>query len=105
MARNHPDRPMARPRKRYAALQGYRGWKLQDAKARFSDLVRLAKHEGPQRVTMHGDDAVVVVSAEAFAAMVAPPRPSLHALLSNSPLRALEFGSEGERSPVHEPEL
>lgn len=41
-------------------------WRLQDAKARFSELVRLAHSEGPQRVTLHGRDAVVVVDAEEF---------------------------------------
>lgn len=40
------------------------GWKLEDAKARFSELVRLARSEGPQRVTVRGRDAVVVIAAE-----------------------------------------
>jgi prevent-host-death family protein len=42
-------------------------WKLQDAKARFSEVVRLAQTKGPQRVTVHGKDAVVIVSADDFA--------------------------------------
>jgi antitoxin Phd len=42
----------------------YRGWKLEDAKPRFSELVRRAQSEGPQRVTVRGRDAVVVISAE-----------------------------------------
>lgn len=41
-------------------------WRLQDAKARFSEVVRLAHSEGPQHVTLHGRDAVVVVDAEEF---------------------------------------
>jgi prevent-host-death family protein len=41
-------------------------WKLQDAKARFSQLVREALEHGPQRVTLHGKDAVVILSAEAY---------------------------------------
>lgn len=41
-------------------------WRLQDAKARFSELVRMAHSEGPQHVTLHGRDAVVVVDAEEF---------------------------------------
>jgi antitoxin Phd len=41
-------------------------WKLQDAKARFSELVRLASSEGPQRVTVRGKTSVVVVSAEEY---------------------------------------
>jgi prevent-host-death family protein len=41
-------------------------WPLQDAKARFSELVRMAHSDGPQHVTLHGRDAVVVVDAEEF---------------------------------------
>ncbi len=41
-------------------------WKLQDAKARFSELVRRARAGKPQRVTVHGKDAVVVVDAERY---------------------------------------
>jgi prevent-host-death family protein len=39
-------------------------WRLQDAKARFSELVRMARSNGPQLVTLHGRDAVVVVDAD-----------------------------------------
>jgi prevent-host-death family protein len=41
-------------------------WRLQDAKARFSEVVREAQQRGPQRVTLHGKDAVVVVGADEF---------------------------------------
>jgi len=41
-------------------------WRLQDAKARFSELVRLAHSDGPQHVTLHGRDAVVVIDAQEF---------------------------------------
>jgi prevent-host-death family protein len=41
-------------------------WKLQDAKARFSEVVRRARAGKPQRVTVHGKDAVVVVDPERF---------------------------------------
>lgn len=39
---------------------------LQEAKARFSELVRRVRSEGPQHVTVHGREEVVVVSAEEF---------------------------------------
>jgi antitoxin Phd len=42
-------------------------WKLQDAKARFSELVRRAQSEGPQRVTVHGKDTVVIMSMQDYA--------------------------------------
>jgi prevent-host-death family protein len=39
---------------------------LQDAKARFSELVRKVRSEGPQHVTVHGRDEVVIIAAEEF---------------------------------------
>jgi prevent-host-death family protein len=41
-------------------------WKLQDAKARFSELVRRARTGEPQHVTLHGKEAVVIVDAARF---------------------------------------
>ena len=41
-------------------------WLLRDAKARFSELVRKARGEGPQHVTVHGREEVVVIAAEEF---------------------------------------
>jgi prevent-host-death family protein len=41
-------------------------WQLQQAKQRLSEVVRRALEEGPQVVTRHGHDAVVVVSVEEF---------------------------------------
>ena len=35
-------------------------WKLQDAKAQFSKLVRQARAGEPQIVTVHGEEAVIV---------------------------------------------
>lgn len=80
-------------------------WKLQDAKAQFSQLVREAQEHGPQRVTVHGKDAVVVLSADDYARLApTATQPSLHALLLQSPLRDLDFAFESVRSPVRDPE-
>lgn len=56
--------PQPLPPKRQAPLPGH--WVLQDAKARFSELVRRVHSEGPQHVTVHGRDEVVVIAAEDF---------------------------------------
>ena len=42
-------------------------WKLQDAKARFSEVVDRALEDGPQIVTRHGKKTVVVVAYKDFA--------------------------------------
>jgi prevent-host-death family protein len=41
-------------------------WQLQAAKQHFSELVERARQEGPQVVTKHGKDAVVVISTEDY---------------------------------------
>ncbi len=41
-------------------------WQLQEAKQRFSELVRRTLEEGPQVVTKHGEEVVVVVPAEEY---------------------------------------
>lgn len=41
-------------------------WPLQDAKNQFSRLVQKARQEGPQTVTVRGERAAVVLSAEDY---------------------------------------
>jgi len=57
-------------------------------------------------VTLHGRDAVVILSAEDYGRLApVAAQPSLHALLSRSPLRDLDFERESVRSPVRDVEL
>lgn len=63
----------ARP-KRVSDRQSSGQWKLEDAKARFSEVVRRAREDGPQRVSVRGHDAVIVVSVEDFERL-APEKP------------------------------
>ena len=83
-----------------------RSWKLEDAKNRFSELVRRALSSGPQRVTRNGHDAVVVLSAEEYERLTAPG--SLVEFMRVSPLAEflrhgeLDLGRSGDtgREPV-----
>ena len=50
-------------------------WKLEDAKARLSEVVRCAKETGPQLVTQRGQDAVVIIAASEFAALTGGTTP------------------------------
>jgi len=69
------------------SASGLPGWKLEEAKARFSELVRLAREKGPQRVTVRGQDAVVVLSAAEYSRLApAATKTSLAALFADSPL-------------------
>ena len=63
-------------------------WQLQTAKARFSELFRLARTEGPQVVTRQGKEQVVILPAEQFAQLtkrVRQPK-SLVRFFAESPL-------------------
>ena len=41
-------------------------WQVQEAKQRFSELLRRAQADGPQVVTRHGEEIAVVISIEEF---------------------------------------
>ena len=81
-------------------------WRLQDAKARFSELVRTAREAGPQRVTVHGKDAVVVVDAEEWDRLSRPVSGrDLVEALAASPLREVAIERLSIRAPVRDVEL
>jgi prevent-host-death family protein len=74
-------------------------WLLQDAKARFSELVRRVRSEGPQHVTVHGRDEVVVVSAEEFRRLKGDRTgAALIEALQASPYRDIDI--EPQRTPM-----
>ena len=68
-------------------------WQLQTAKARFSELFRRARAEGPQYVTRQGKEAVVVVPAEEFERLTGRTRQprSLVEFFAASPLAGTEL--------------
>jgi prevent-host-death family protein len=51
-------------------------WKLEDAKARFSEVVRLAGTVGPQLVTVRGKEAAVIIAPEEYEQLL--PKPMGH---------------------------
>jgi prevent-host-death family protein len=85
-----------------AAAKNSRGyWLLQDAKARFSELVRKVRSEGPQHVTVHGRDEVVVIAAEEFRRMQGSATgEALIKAMQASPYREVELESRREPMPV-----
>jgi prevent-host-death family protein len=74
-------------------------WRLQDAKARFSELVRRVRSEGPQHVTVHGRDEVVVITVEDFNRLNGERTGELLiAALQSSPFRDVDI--EPARGPM-----
>ena len=65
-------------------------WPVQDAKARFSELLARSIEDGPQLVTKHGRAAAVLVPIRQWNAIQAGARPTLKDLLLDR-TRALDF--------------
>jgi prevent-host-death family protein len=77
-------------------------WQLQEAKQRFSELVRHARAHGPQVVTKHGEEVAVVVSIEEYRRLT-DELPSFKELLLAAPdLDALEISRSREPARVVE---
>ena len=75
-----------------------RTWRVQDAKARFSELLGTCLKEGPQLVTRRGAEAAVLVPAEQWRRMAQSARPTLkELLLSDSARGELAIPSRGRR--------
>lgn len=64
-------------------------WQMQTAKARFSDVVRSAKSDGPQDITVHGKSVAVVLSRDLFDQLSGNSQ-SLVELMQRSPLCGLD---------------
>jgi prevent-host-death family protein len=63
-------------------------WPVQDAKARFSELLDACVSEGPQVVTRRGLETAVLVPIAEWKRLRAAARPSLKELLLSASARA-----------------
>jgi len=81
-----------------------RQWQLQDAKARFSEVVKRARSEGPQEITLRGEPAAILVSREEFEKMKGK-KPSLVSFLKASPLKGVDLNLERDKSLTREIDL
>lgn len=78
-------------------------WKLEDAEAQFGEVVRRAREIGPQRLTLDGQDAFMVLSAADYVRLAPTATVSLAALFGEGPFAALdEFEPLRELSPVRD---
>jgi antitoxin Phd len=74
-------------------------WQLQTAKARFSEVFRRARDEGPQLVTRQGKEGVVILPLEEFQELVDRARKpkSLVRFFAESPLVGLRLSLDRSR--------
>jgi antitoxin Phd len=74
-------------------------WQLHTAKAKFSELFRLARTEGPQRITRQGKEGVVMISDEQYHRLTAKSRQpkSIVQFFQESPLAGVELDWERDK--------
>jgi antitoxin Phd len=82
-------------------------WQLQTAKARFSELFRLARTEGPQLITRQNKDAVVMIPIEQFNLLIgrAHQPTGLVQFFRQSPLVGVELDLERSKDMGRDVEL
>ncbi len=87
--RTHPNQPST--------------WTLQDAKAHLSDVVRRARSDGPQHVTIHGKEAAVILSEDAYRRLSGSlTGEALLAAFQACPHPEVDFEPEPVYSPVRD---
>ena len=79
-----------------AGVRTGNSWQIQTAKARFSEVFRLARTAGPQRITRQGKEGVVMISDEQYERLVgrAHQPKSLVRFFRESPLVGVELDME-----------
>ena len=82
-------------------------WQIQSAKARFSEVFRRARNEGPQRITRQGKDGVVMVAEEQYDRLVSKSRQPKNIVdfFRQSPLMGLELDLRRDSSPARDVDL
>ena len=72
-------------------------WQVQEAKARFSELMRGADEAGPQTITVRGRRSAVLLSAKDYDRL-SGRKPSLAAFMRASPLAGIQLNVDRDRS-------
>jgi prevent-host-death family protein len=62
-------------------MQTAKIWQLQEAKNRFSDLIKMAANS-PQTVTLRGEPVVVVISMQSYQKLIKPKKSLVDILMS-----------------------
>lgn len=82
-------------------------WQVQAAKARFSEVFRRARSEGPQRITRQGKEGVVMIAEEQYERLVGKSHQpaGLVQFFRESPLVGADLEFERDRAPARDIEL
>lgn len=100
---NHHSKPSLAVSSRAAE----NSWQVQSAKARFSEVFRKARAEGPQRITRQGKEGVVMIAEEQYEKLVSKSRQpkSLVQFFRESPLVGVELNLQRDPDPGRDIDL
>ncbi|MDH4164151.1 MAG: type II toxin-antitoxin system Phd/YefM family antitoxin [Nitrospirota bacterium] len=79
-------------------------WQLQEAKARLSEVIKKAKKEGPQSITVHGQPSVVVLSSGEYERLKRPKK-SFVEFMRSSPLFGVDLKLGREQTHTREADI
>ena len=68
-------------------------WELQEAKGKFSEVVKRALSDGPQSITVRGESVAVLISREEYVRLT-HPKPGFVEFMCRSPMVGLELDTE-----------
>src|SRR5215468_3130565 len=94
-------------RERHPTASTGPAWQLQTAKAKFSEVFRLARTKGPQRITRQGKEGVVMISDEDYEKLIGKSHQpkDLWQFFRESPLVGLELEFERDKDTGRDIEL
>lgn len=81
-----------------------KAWQLQEAKGKFSEVVKRAQSQGPQNITVHGEPVAVLISLRDYQNLI-HPKPSLVELLRTSPLAGGDLDIARDQTPTRKIKL
>ncbi|MCH9643726.1 MAG: type II toxin-antitoxin system Phd/YefM family antitoxin [Gammaproteobacteria bacterium] len=81
-----------------------RKWQLQEAKARFSELVNKALSKGPQSITVRGKPSAVIISMRDYEKLTRKKQSFLK-LMQQSPLVGVKLDTSRNKSTSRDIDL
>ena len=76
-------------------------WQLQEAKGKFSEVVKRALSDGPQGITVRGEPVAVVISRAEYVRLT-KPKPGFVEFMRGSPMTGLELDIERPQDLMRE---
>ncbi|MDF1760423.1 MAG: type II toxin-antitoxin system Phd/YefM family antitoxin [Coxiellaceae bacterium] len=79
-------------------------WQLQEAKAKFSEVINKAVTQGPQNITVRGESKAVVISIDEYEKLTKNKKTFLQ-LMRQSPLVGVDFKVTRDKSTTRDTDL